>query len=117
MMPLLSIIIPAYNSDEYIYNALSMLVDQGLEDCEVIVVNDGSTDNTERICRLFITEHHHIRIISLVKNSGVSVARNTGLIEAKGKYICFFDSDDAFMPNTTAVRFNHKTPPRAVEAR
>lgn len=77
-----------------------MLVTQGLDDCEVIVINDGSTDNTEEICRLFSTRHHHIRIISLEKNSGVSVARNTGLAEAKGKYICFFDSDDTFMPNT-----------------
>jgi UDP-glucose:(glucosyl)LPS beta-1,3-glucosyltransferase len=100
MTPLLSIIIPAYNSEKYIHNTLSMLVVQGLDDCEVIVVNDGSTDNTGEICKSFAACHHHISIISLEKNSGVSVARNTGLAEAKGKYICFFDSDDVFPPDT-----------------
>jgi glycosyltransferase involved in cell wall biosynthesis len=77
-----------------------MLVAQGLEDCEVIVVNDGSTDDTEKICNIFAADHQNITLLSLAVNSGVSVARNTGLKEARGKYICFFDSDDTFMPNT-----------------
>jgi glycosyltransferase involved in cell wall biosynthesis len=77
-----------------------MLVAQGLEDCEVIVVNDGSTDNTEQICNSFVSIYPHITLVSLSKNSGVSVARNTGLAKASGRYVCFFDSDDAFTANT-----------------
>jgi UDP-glucose:(glucosyl)LPS beta-1,3-glucosyltransferase len=100
MMPLLSIIIPAYNSEKYISHTLSMLVAQVLDSCEVIVVNDGSIDNTGKICTSFATNHNNIRLISLEKNSGVSVARNMGLVEAKGKYVCFFDSDDDFLPDT-----------------
>jgi glycosyltransferase involved in cell wall biosynthesis len=103
MAPLLSIVIPAYNSAKYIHSTLSMLDSQGLEDCEVIIVNDGSTDDTEKICKTFTLDHSNIRLISLEINSGVSVARNTGLNEAKGKYICFLDSDDTFTPNTLSI--------------
>jgi glycosyltransferase involved in cell wall biosynthesis len=91
---LLSIIIPAYNSDRFIANTLSLLVSQGLEDCEVIIVNDGSTDQTEMICHAFTMQYENIKIIN-IKNSGVSIARNTGLLHATGKYVYFFDSDDA----------------------
>jgi glycosyltransferase involved in cell wall biosynthesis len=92
-MPLLSIIIPAYNSERFIANILSMLVSQGLADCEVIVVNDGSTDRTELICHSFVAKHESIKLVT-IENSGVSVARNTGLQQAAGKYIYFLDSDD-----------------------
>jgi glycosyltransferase involved in cell wall biosynthesis len=92
-MPLLSIIIPAYNSERFIAHILSMLVSQGLDNCEVIVVNDGSTDRTELICHSFVAKYESIKLVTL-ENSGVSVARNTGLQQATGKYIYFLDSDD-----------------------
>ena len=77
---------------------LSMLVFQGLEDCEVIIINDGSTDQTENICKYY-EKHKEINVFS-ISNSGVSIARNTGLIFAKGKYVYFLDSDDMLMPDT-----------------
>jgi UDP-glucose:(glucosyl)LPS beta-1,3-glucosyltransferase len=91
--PLLSIIIPVYNSERFIRNTLTMLIAQGLDDCEVIIVNDGSTDQTEIVCRSFIASDERIKIMA-IKNSGVSVARNTGLRKAIGIYVYFFDSDD-----------------------
>jgi UDP-glucose:(glucosyl)LPS beta-1,3-glucosyltransferase len=100
-MPLLSIIIPAYNSERFIANTLSMLVSQGLNDCEVIVINDGSTDETESICCAFVAQYKNVKLVS-IKNSGVSIARNTGLQYATGKYIYFLDSDDTLAEGSIA---------------
>lgn len=96
---LLSIIIPAYNSGKFLSNTLEMLVSQGLTDCEVILVNDGSTDDTETICKTFVQKYDNIHYFCQ-KNQGVSVARNVGLKEAKGKYVYFFDSDDNLTEKT-----------------
>jgi glycosyltransferase involved in cell wall biosynthesis len=98
-MPLLSIIIPAYNADRFIANTLNMLVSQGLDNCEVIVINDGSTDKTAEIIREFADKNDSIKIIS-IPNSGVSAARNTGIQYARGEYIYFFDSDDTLITNS-----------------
>jgi glycosyltransferase involved in cell wall biosynthesis len=98
---LISIIIPAYNSGRFIGETLTMLTSQDLADCEVIVVNDGSTDNTGEICAEFAAGRPAIRVIT-IPNSGVSVARNTGLAEAAGEYIYFLDSDDALTPGSIA---------------
>jgi glycosyltransferase involved in cell wall biosynthesis len=100
-MPLLSIIIPAYNSERFIANTLSMLVSQNLEDCEVIVVNDGSTDQTEVICNTFVATHKSIKLVN-ISNSGVSVARNTGLEQSQGNYVYFLDSDDTLTEGSIA---------------
>ena len=76
---LLSIIIPAYNSGRFLPATLSMLVQQGLDDCEVIIINDGSIDSTESICRDFSNRCSEIRFISQ-ENQGVSAARNRGCL-------------------------------------
>jgi UDP-glucose:(glucosyl)LPS beta-1,3-glucosyltransferase len=100
-MPTLSIIIPSYNSERFISHTLSMLVSQGLNDCEVIVINDGSTDQTENISKAYAEKYEEIKVLS-IPNSGVSVARNTGLMQASGKYIYFLDSDDTLAPDTVS---------------
>lgn len=102
---LLSIIIPAYNYGRFLSKTLSMLISQGLDHCEVIVVNDGSTDDTEKICKEFSKEYENIHYF-FQKNQGVSVARNVGLREAKGKYVYFFDSDDS-LPDKTLDFFRY----------
>jgi len=99
MSPLLSIVIPAYNAERHISNVLSMLINQNLDDCEVIVVNDGSDDGTADMTNDYISSCQNIRLISIPR-SGVSVARNTGLENANGKYIYFLDSDDTLFPGT-----------------
>ena len=96
---LLSIVIPAYNSGCFLNQTLGELVAQGLQNCEIIVVNDGSTDNTEAVCMEFSNKYSAIRYISQ-SNRGVSVARNVGIKAAKGKFIYFFDSDDLLVDNT-----------------
>lgn len=95
----LSIIIPCYNSDRFIERTLNMLISQGLNDCEVIVVDDGSKDNTLSIAQSIAKNNENITVIHQ-ENKGVSVARNVGIENARGKYIYFFDSDDALTDGT-----------------
>lgn len=88
-----SIIIPVYNSEEYIENLLDDIIKQSFSDFEVIVVNDGSQDNSQTILERYAQRDKRIHPIK-VENSGVSQARNLGLSLAKGKYIRFVDADD-----------------------
>jgi UDP-glucose:(glucosyl)LPS beta-1,3-glucosyltransferase len=97
---LLSIIIPCWNGEKFIGNILSLLIEQGLENIEVLVVNDGSTDDTLKIATEYVQKNSNIRVFSLEKNSGVSVARNKGIEKSQGKYLLFLDADDA-LPNET----------------
>lgn len=89
----ISIIIPAYNSEDCIKRCLDSITIQNTAGAEIIVVNDGSADNTESICSEYVKNHDNIHLIS-ISNSGVSVARNTGIEKAEGKYIAFVDADD-----------------------
>lgn len=96
---LISIIIPCYNSEKFISKTLDMLISQDLENCEVIVVNDGSTDNTAQIVQQYVINNSKIHLINK-ENEGVSVARNIGIDNASGEYIYFLDSDDSLADNT-----------------
>ncbi|MCL2689226.1 MAG: glycosyltransferase family 2 protein [Chitinispirillia bacterium] len=95
-----SIIIPCWNGENFLGNILEILLKQGLKSIEVLVVSDGSTDNTEKIAQKYIHRNSNIKLISLNKNSGVSVARNKGLDNAVGEYVLFLDADDV-LPNGT----------------
>ena len=88
-----SIIIPIYNSENYLEKCICSAIGQTYGDLEIILVNDGSTDYSESICRTFEAKDPRIRLISQ-KNAGVSAARNAGLDEASGDLITFIDSDD-----------------------
>ena len=90
---LLSIIIPCYNSAQFIAATLDMLVEQGLQDCEIIVVNDGSIDSTAKLVKRYTHTYPNITLINK-SNEGVSVARLTGMKKAKGEYVGFVDGDD-----------------------
>lgn len=95
---LVSIIVPVYNGEKYIANMVRALKDQTYTDFEAIIVNDGSTDNTERNCLEAIGEDVRFRIINK-SNSGPSDTRNVGLRSAKGEYVAFVDADDYIFPN------------------
>ncbi len=88
-----SVIVPVYNVEPYVAKCLDSLVGQDLEDMEVIVVNDGSTDGTLEIVEKYVMEHDAIRLISQ-QNQGLSAARNAGMAAAAGQYIGFVDGDD-----------------------
>jgi len=94
-----SVIIPVYNTEQYIRQTLISACNQTLRDIEIICINDGSTDNSEEIIRECAKDDPRIKIIKEL-NSGQSVARNTGILNAKGKYLYFLDSDDLIEPNT-----------------
>ena len=97
-LPCISIIIPAYNAEKYIEKCLQSIIYQEYKDFEVIIVNDGSTDNTKEICKKYADLDSRIRLIS-TENKGAGSARNTGLTEAQGRYISFIDADDFVSEN------------------
>lgn len=95
-MPFFSIIIPLYNKSAFIGSTLENVLHQTYPDYEIIIVNDGSTDDSLDRAKQFSDER--IRLFSQ-ENKGVSAARNYGMAEAKGQYLCFLDADDEWTPN------------------
>lgn len=96
--PLVSIIIPFYNEEKQLKRALISSVNQTYKSVEIIVVNDGSTDNSLAIAKEFSDNYSNLSLYSQ-SNLGLSVSRNFGMEKAKGKYISFLDSDDELEPN------------------
>lgn len=90
--PLISIIVPCYNTKDYIEQCLDSLIHQSYKNLEIILVNDGSTDDTDAKIQPYLSDDR-IRYI-IQENKGLSGARNTGLDIMKGEYVCFVDSDD-----------------------
>ena len=90
---LFSIIIPVYNADKYIEKCIESIISQDRNKFEIIVVDDGSTDNTGIICDKYSNKYSNIKVFH-TENKGVSRARNLGLSEAIGDYILFVDADD-----------------------
>lgn len=90
---MISVIVPIYNSDKYLPECLDSLVNQTYQELEIILVDDGSQDQSVNICKKYAAEDKRISIIQQ-KNGGSTKARKTGLKAAKGEYIAFIDSDD-----------------------
>ncbi len=99
----ISVVIPLYNKEAEVERALTSVVEQSLAVGEIIVVNDGSTDNSEAVVQEFIKRHPdtNIRVINQ-ENSGVSAARNRGISEAMGEYVALLDADDWWLSNYIA---------------
>ncbi len=93
MNPLVSIIVPVYNAEEYLGYCLNSIISQTYQNLQIILINDGSTDYSPNICNNYQKIDKRISVIS-IKNNGVSNARNIGLNKATGKYVVFVDSDD-----------------------
>ncbi len=94
-MDLISVIIPFYNAEKYLENALKSILKQSYNNIEVILINDGSTDESIIIAKKFIKNYTNSNLIS-IKNSGPGIARNIGIKHIKGKYLVFLDADDLY---------------------
>ena len=90
---MISIIVPVYNVENYLEECLDSIKNQTYTDIEVILVNDGSTDNSQAICEKYCKQDPRFHLINQ-ENQGQSVARNRGVKESVGKFIMFVDSDD-----------------------
>lgn len=97
-MKKVSIIIPVYNSEKYIGTAIESVLQQDYENFELLLVNDGSTDSSEQICKRFAEQDKRVRYF-YKENGGVCSARNYGLKQATGDYLCLVDNDDVISPH------------------
>lgn len=93
MKELVSVIIPVYNSEKYLKRCLDSVLGQTYVEIEIVIIDDGSTDQSRVICDDYARQNQRIKVIH-IPNGGVSNARNTGVRISKGSYICFIDSDD-----------------------
>ena len=93
-----SVVIPVYNGQGHIHRSVESVLAQSFEDYEIVIVNDGSTDDTAAVVRALAEKERtgRVRLIER-ENGGVAAARNTGIKESRGDYVCFLDSDDQWM--------------------
>ncbi len=95
---LISIITPAYNAENTINKTIQSVINQTYQNWELIIVDDGSNDNTNYLISKYTKKDSRIKLISQL-NSGPAIARQTGLNKSKGRFIAFLDSDDTWLPN------------------
>jgi glycosyltransferase involved in cell wall biosynthesis len=98
---LVTVVLPVYNVERYLERCLHSVVSQTYDKLEILLVDDGSTDNSPRICDEWADKDRRIRVAHQA-NAGLGIARNTGIREIHGEYVCFFDSDDYIAPNAIA---------------
>lgn len=99
MTPVVSIVMPAYNSAEFIKASVLSVLAQSFTDWELIIVDDASTDNTVDVVEQLQQSDSRIKLIRLEQNQGAAIARNTAITAATGRYIAFLDCDDLWLPD------------------
>ena len=103
--PLISVIIPVYNVEKYLNRCLESVLQQTYTNLEIILVDDGSTDNSPKMCDDWAEKDNRIKVIHKI-NGGLSSARNAGLNHMNGDYVYFIDSDDEIINNTIEILYN-----------
>lgn len=103
--PLISVVIPVFNVEKYLKKNLDSIISQTYKNLQIILVNDGSTDNSAVICAEYLKKDSRIELIEQ-ENAGLSAARNAGIKRAKGEYLAFVDSDDSIDPDY--IEYLHK---------
>lgn len=106
-MPLISVIIPVYKVEKYLNQCIDSVLCQTFENFEVILVDDGSPDNSGKICDEYAKKDNRVRVFHK-ENGGLSDTRNFGIKESKGEYLIFLDSDDFYNDNTFFEAINEK---------
>lgn len=104
--PKISIIVPIYNVSKSIDRCLQSLLSQTLKDIEIILVDDGSTDDSAKIIQFYAKKDTRIKPVLLQENKGTLVARKKGVLYAKGQYILFCDSDDQLFSGAAQIAWN-----------
>ncbi|ASM35567.1 family 2 glycosyl transferase [Campylobacter sputorum subsp. bubulus] len=99
MNDLVSVIMPSYGSEKFIEEAIKSVLFQTYDNYELIIIDDCSPDNSNKIIEEYIKKYNKIKFIKLEKNSGSAIARNKGIKAAKGRYIAFLDADDLWLSN------------------
>ena len=102
MCPEISIIVPVYNTAPYLPRCIDSILNQSFTDFELLLIDDGSFDGSEAICDSYAADDNRIRVFHK-RHGGVSFARNIGLDNAKGEWVCFVDSDDELLPDGLKV--------------
>lgn len=105
-MTKISIIMPVYNAEKMIKNAINSILKQTLESWELLLINDGSTDNSSQICDAYSLQDNRIRVIHKKHNEGVAMARQTGIDNALGEYSIHVDADDWIEPTMLEQLYN-----------
>ncbi|AQP53092.1 hypothetical protein CBF34_02740 [Vagococcus penaei] len=103
---MISVIVPIFNSESTLKTCINSIVKQSFQDFELILVDDGSNDDSKKICQEFIDNYKNIKYF-YKNNSGVSSTRNYGLLQANGKYIVFIDSDDSIEKNYLDIMYKY----------
>ncbi len=103
--PLISIIVPAYNSVNTLKATVTSIIDQDYENWELLIVNDGSNDGTGKLVKSFLNDSR-IKLFDQ-KNQGVAIARNTGILNSNGEYLAFLDADDIWHPQKLNKQINY----------
>ena len=104
MTPVFSIIIPSYKSDKFIKQCISSVLHQTFDSFEIIIIDDGSSDQTGKICLRIAAEYPYVRYI-YQEHQGAGAARNKGLRVANGEYVLFLDADDYWV-NRDLFKYN-----------
>ena len=97
--PKISVIIPSYNSGKFLNEAIESVVNQTYKNLEIIIVNDGSIDDTEKIAKEWQEKDKRVRYLKYQSNRGLPAARNTGIKNSQGDYLAFLDADDIWLPS------------------
>lgn len=103
---LVSIITPVYNSEKYIEECIKSVINQSYKNIEMIIIDDGSTENSKNIIEKYTESFPFIKYIKCNKNNGVWAARNIGIEKAKGRFISFLDADDLYKKNKIENQIN-----------
>ncbi len=105
--PLVSIITPVYNAERFLSDTIKSVQNQTYKNCEILLIDDCSKDNSAQIIKEFQKYDNRIKYIKLKKNSGASVSRNEGIRNAKGRFIAFVDSDDIWKPEKLEIQIKY----------